>query len=878
MLKYLRNSIKNKLIAIQVTTSFVLLLLFASVYTYVEVNDYKQSLRSELNAAADVLAYNVIPAIYFLDSAEVSKNLQAMESYQQLLNAWTTDANGKLYASYSRDGFTSYSFPAFAPDIFMVNHDEILFSKQISDKNQVLGTLYFRLEVSHFHSKILTIIIIGFLVILIGIIISFLIANYTQKAISDPVIQLTDTFESIKKSKDFSIQLTKRSSDEIGTLYDEFNELIREISYYQEKLESLVEKRTFELETVNKSLKFTTEELRVMNQTLQNEIDERSKADEELKASEEKLRVIMQTMEEGVAVYTGQNIKFVNAAFCRLIGYSEAELVGQNTFGISQIILHPDDIQKVTKAADECLQKHETVSMEYRYIHKSGEIVWVSGTPAIIPWDREEAIIATVMDITQHKHDKDELKKAKEAAESANQAKSTFLANMSHEIRTPMNAVLGYSQILQRDKSLNETQLSYISAINKSGEHLLSLINDILDMSKIEAGRVQLMPVSIDLNELAEDIRELFHLRAEEKKLNLVVETAPGVPRYMKADQGRMRQIIINLIGNAIKFSDRGTVLFQILFTPENKIAFRVTDQGSGIPNEMLDRIFEPFEQSQKGINVAGGTGLGLSISRKLARMMGGDITVQSEMGEGSTFEFSCTYEPGEAKEIDKPMKNLKIIGLKNNLKEIKVLVVDDKPLNRDLLNTMLGSVGFVTREAADGEEAVRIFKSWKPDVIIMDIVMPVMDGREATRIIRATEAGSDVVIIAVTASVFDDEKTGILAMGVNDFIKKPFRENELFESIRKYANLEFEYEIDEDEITTLTTQLPEIKQQALTLPDLLRKRISEACKLGDMDELLQCINLVSETNAELGNHCMKLLNAFAFEKMDCLMNPECKS
>ena len=247
-------------------------------------------------------------------------------------------------------------------------------------------------------------------------------------------------------------------------------------------------------------------------------------------------------------------------------------------------------------------------------------------------------------------------------------------------------------------------------------------------------------------------------------------------------------------------------------------------------------------------------------------------------MGEGSTFEFSCTYEPGKAKEIDKPMKNLKIIGLKNNLKEIKVLVVDDKPLNRDLLNTMLGSVGFVTREAADGEEAVRIFKSWKPDVIIMDIVMPVMDGREATRIIRATEAGSDVVIIAVTASVIDDEKTGILAMGVNDFIKKPFRENELFESIRKYANLEFEYEIDEDEITTLTTQLPEIKQQALTLPDLLRKRISEACKLGDMDELLQCINLVSETNAELGNHCMKLLNAFAFEKMDCLMNPECKS
>lgn len=878
MLKYLRNSIKNKLIAIQVTTSFVLLLLFASVYTYVEVNDYKQSLRSELNAAADVLAYNVIPAIYFLDSAEVSRNLQAMESNQQLLNAWTTDAKGKLYSCYSRNGYSGYSFPAFDPDIFVVNRDEILFSKTISDKNQVLGTLYFRLEVSYFHSKILTIIIIGFLVILIGIIISFLIANYTQKAISDPVIQLTDTFESIKKSKDFSIQLTKRSNDEIGTLYDEFNELIREISYYHEKLESLVEKRTYELETVNRSLKFTSEELRVMNQTLQNEIDERSKADEELKASEEKLRVIMQTMEEGVAVYTGQNIKFVNAAFCRLIGYSEAELVGQNTAEISHRILHPEDLQKVTKAAAGCLQKHETVKMEYRYIHKSGEIVWVSGTPAIIPWDREDAIIATVVNITQHNYDKDELKKAKEAAESANQAKSAFLANMSHEIRTPMNAVLGYSQILQRDRSLNETQLSYISAINKSGEHLLSLINDILDMSKIEAGRVQLMPVSIDLNELAEDMRELFHLRAEEKKLNLVVEAAPGVPRYIKADQGRVRQIIINLIGNAIKFSERGTVLFQILFSSEKKIVFRITDQGFGIPSEMLDRIFEPFEQSQKGINMAGGTGLGLSISRKLARMMGGDITVQSEMGEGSTFEFSCRFEPGQAIEIDKPMKNLKIIGLKNNPTEIRVLVVDDKPLNRDLLNTMLGSVGFVTREAADGEEAVRIFKVWKPQVIIMDIVMPVMDGREATRIIRATEAGRDVVIIAVTASVFDDEKTGILALGVNDFIKKPFRETELFESIRKHANLEFEYEIDEDEITTFTAHLPEIKQQALKLPDSLRKRISEACKLGDMDELLQNINLVSETNAELGSHCMKLLNSFAFEEMDCLMNQECKS
>ncbi|NCC72875.1 MAG: PAS domain S-box protein, partial [Sphingobacteriia bacterium] len=482
MFSKLRTSIKKKLIAIQIITSLVLLVFFAVVYTFVELSDYRQSLRKELTAAADVLAHNAVSSLIFMDTAEAATTLGAMQSYEQLLNAWIMDKSGVLFASYSRKGSDDYSFLKLENNFYRIEGKDLLFSRPIMHDDEQIGTLNFRLDASDFRNKILTIVLISFGMIVIGVLISFFLANYTQRAISAPIFQLNHTFETIKKTKDFSVNLSKRSNDEIGRLYDGFNELIAEINHYHKNLGQLVKDRTAELEAANLQLKNTTEALKI-------EISERIKANEEVKDYDVKMRIILQTMEEGVTVYTGKEVKFVNAAFCRLTGYTENELIGKDTGEITNKILHPDDIARVAKAARECFAERKIEKMEYRYLHKSGEEIWVSGMPAIIPWDKEKAIIATVVNITRHIQDKLELKHAKEAAEAANQAKSAFLANMSHEIRTPMNAVLGYSQILQADKNLSETQQNYISAINKSGEHLLTLINDVLDMSKIEAGR-----------------------------------------------------------------------------------------------------------------------------------------------------------------------------------------------------------------------------------------------------------------------------------------------------------------------------------------------------------------------------------------------------
>jgi PAS domain S-box-containing protein len=870
MLKNLRKSIKYKLIAIQIATSLVLLVIFTIIYSVFEIKEYKQTLRSELNAAAEVLTYNTIPAILFQDTTEAGRALQAMQGYENILNVWINDEDGRVFSSFSVEGQENFPLTDLKEGVFEFRDEDILYTKSIFSEDQKLGTICFRLDISHFRARIYTIIFIGLAVIIIGVIISLLMASYTQRTISEPLIQLTDTFESIQNTKNFSVRLVKRSNDEIGLLYDGFNNLIKEIDNYNENLENLVKERTSQLETANRHLSETSMAFEQMNYILKDEINDRINAEVELKASEEKMRIIMQTMEESVAVYNKDEIKFVNAAFCSMIGYSEDEIIGHSTDEIAAAILHPDDIQTVNASAEACLNNNKIERLEYRYLHKSGEEVWVSGFPAIIPWGNEKAIIATLVNITQHKKDKDELRRAKEAAESANKAKSAFLANMSHEIRTPMNAVLGYSQILQRDKSLGEMQRSYIASINKSGEHLLALINDILDMSKIEAGRVQLIPVSFDLHQMATDMKDIFWVKSEEKDLKISVDIAKDVPQYILADQSRIRQILINLIGNAVKFSKDGTIAIKFCLEDSGLLSLSVSDQGIGIPEEMLDTIFEPFEQTEKGINLVGGTGLGLSISRKLARLMGGDITVSSMLNRGSTFTFTFEFEKGEMPENVKHSNSERVVALKNN--EVKVLIVDDKPLNRDVLMTMLSSIGFSLMEAVNGAEAIQLFETWKPDIIIMDIVMPVMDGREATRRIRASEQGKDVVIIAVTASALDEEKAEILKLGVNDFVRKPFREAELLESMRIYGNLVYEYEARIEETKQSDQDADAMLSSAQNLSADLRKKISEAAQMGDMDLIQEHIALIAESNESLAEHLTKLLNDFRFEDIMTLI------
>ncbi|MEW6266318.1 MAG: cache domain-containing protein [Thermodesulfobacteriota bacterium] len=450
---------------------------------------------------------------------------------------------------------------------------------------------------------------------------------------------------------------------------------------------------------------------------------------------------------------------------------------------------------------------------------------------------------------------KDAAEAARQSAEKANRAKSVFLANMSHELRTPLNAVLGFSQLMKNDPDVSAVQRENLGIITRSGEHLLNLINNVLDISKIESGRVELEESPLDLDQVIQEIVSLMYVRAREKGLDFTLERPRNLPRHVAVDGGKLRQVLINLIGNAIKYTKQGGVTLKIEYRRLNienrrkeavprqssivNLQFSIMDTGPGIPEEDRQRIFSPFVQLGERPPTEAGTGLGLVISKQYVELMGGAIGVDSVSGKGSVFHFDIPVGvlPSEAKPVE--LRRGRVIGQAESQPRYRLLIAEDQPENRLLLRKLLEPLGFDLREATNGQETVAVVEEWHPHLIWMDIRMPVMNGLEATRHIKATEAGAQTRIVAVTAHALEEEWREILAAGCDDFIRKPYHDVEILDVLTKHLGVRFVYE----EETTPADGAVQLNAAALAeLPDDLLNALEQALVRIDIDAVDRAI------------------------------------
>jgi len=611
------------------------------------------------------------------------------------------------------------------------------------------------------------------------------------------------------------------------------------------------------------------------------DITHRKQMEAALQDSEERFRTIFEQAAVGIFLtdMTGQFIR-VNQRFCRILGYTEFELLNL-TF---QDVIHPEDLALSQTYFQQALAGSSTRdALEIRCVCKPEQSRWINLTLSRMqhPSERSAYLIAVAEDIQERKQIEADLQEAKEAAmreaarsADANRTKSEFLANISHELRTPLNAILGFTQLLARDVSLNPEKQGYLDIISRSGEHLLNLINDVLEMSKIEAGRSSLKLSSFDLRYFLQELEDMLRLNAEAKGLQFLFDYGSDIPQYVKADEGKLRQVLINLLGNAIKFTAEGGVTLRLRVAESASpppvssdrepftLLFEVEDTGVGIPPADLETLFDPFVQSKQRLIHPEGTGLGLPISQKFVELMGGSIEVISTPGRGTMCRFDVRVFPSSVVEPLPPKAQQRAIALLPDQPAYRILVVDDHNPSRQLLVNLLRGIGFEVEEATNGEEAIAGWQRWHPHLIWMDMRMPQVDGYEATRRIRAAEAEQNpgiqtTKIIAVTASAFEEDRARVLAAGCDDFVRKPFRDAMIFEKMATHLGVCYLY--DQIEVVSSSSppshaQLPDNLDTSVfqRMPQEWTQQIHQAAIRGSDEQLLQLFEQIPDDDSTL--------------------------
>ncbi|MCP4544064.1 MAG: PAS domain S-box protein [Chloroflexi bacterium] len=627
-----------------------------------------------------------------------------------------------------------------------------------------------------------------------------------------------------------------------------------------------------------------------------------SKAFHQVETLEGKYRDLFEKSKDLIYLTTpeGQVVE-INPVCEQLFGYTRQQAIGMNA---SAFFTNPQDLQHFQQAID---QDGLLQDMEVKMLHKDGREIdcLISATTRC---DDNGLLIGyqgIVRDITARRQAEKqhlralEMQKAKETAEAANKAKSTFLSNMSHELRTPLNAILGYSQLMARDAHVTPTQQEYLETIARSGEHLLGLINDVLTMSKIEAGRTMLQENGFDLHWQLGGLQEMFQMRATDKGITLFLDIAPDVPRYVYADEGKLRQVLTNLLSNAIKFTKDGSVTLQVGCQHQDAegadaalgasapitLSIKVEDTGVGIAPEEMDALFDPFVQTATGQQSREGTGLGLSISQQFVGLMGGELGVNSIVGQGTTFRVQIPMAL-VAKDAVKALNlqpQRRVTGIEPGQTApdggpFRLLIVEDKATNRELLIEMFTPFGFDVRYAVNGAEGVEMWDAWQPHLVWMDMRLPVVDGYEATYQIKARAAamGRQAIVVALTASAFEEDRKAILAAGCDDFVRKPFREYDIFNVLHHHLGVRFIYEA----VTPTPDAAASVSQEDLraaveVLPATWATDLHQATVALDVEQMLTLIKAVHPQAPHLANTLAQWVRDFEYEKLMALTAPD---